>query len=111
MIKELVWLGSSLNDLRSFSETARRESGHVLHVVQLGGEPPDAKPMPGIGKGVKEIRIHTEREYRVFYITKFEEAVYVLHAFPKKSQKTLKRDLDLARKRLNELLAMRRRRR
>ena len=64
--------------------------------------------MPTIAPGVQEIRIHTAREHRVLYITKFAEAVYVLHAFEKRSRKTQKRDLDLARQRLQQLLLQRR---
>ncbi len=64
--------------------------------------------MPGVGSGVVEIRIHTAAEHRVLYVAKFEEAVYVLHAFEKKARRTPKRDIDLARSRLASLLAERR---
>jgi phage-related protein len=64
--------------------------------------------MTGIGQGVKEIRIHQENEYRVLYVAKFKEAVYVLHSFVKKTQQTSKKDLDIAKKRYAEMLELRR---
>jgi phage-related protein len=109
--KPLAWLGSSLADLRSFPADARRHAGHELHLVQKGLSPSDWRPMSSVGAGVVEIRIHTEQEYRVFYVAKFEEAVYVLHAFEKKTQKTPKRDIELARTRYSELVRIRRERR
>jgi len=109
--KALLWLGSSREDIRSFPEDARRLAGFQLRRVQQGLEPNDWKPMPTIGPGVREIRIHTALEHRVVYIVKFVETVYVLHAFEKRSRKTPKRDLDLARTRLRQLLARRRGRR
>lgn len=70
--------------------------------------PTDWKPMPTIGAGVAEIRIRGRVEHRLIYVAKFEEAVYVLHAFGKKSQRTSVADLDLARARLKEVEAQRR---
>lgn len=70
--------------------------------------PSDWKPMADVGGGVVEIRIHSRLEHRILYIAKFEEAVYVLHAFEKKSRRTAKADLDLARARLKEVEAFRR---
>ncbi|MFL5582544.1 MAG: XRE family transcriptional regulator [Gemmatimonadaceae bacterium] len=81
--KALYWLGSSLEDTRDFPEDARRIAGHQLHLVQLGLQPDDWKPMPSVGAGVYELRVHTEVEHRVFYIAKYAEGVYVLHAFEK----------------------------
>jgi phage-related protein len=78
-----------------------------LHLVQLGIEPDDWRSMPSVGPGVVEIRIHDDAEHRVFYVTKYEEAVYVLHAFEKKSQKTAQRDIDLGRENLSSLKAWR----
>ena len=106
--KNLFWIGSSLDDVREFPDDARREAGHQLHLVQLGLDADDWKPLPSVGAGVREIRIHTGVEYRVFYIAKFSEAVYVLHAFEKKSQRTAQSDIDLGRRRLRDLLAVRR---
>jgi phage-related protein len=101
--KPLVWLGSSLRELRAFPEVARRRAGFELSLVQQGLLPSDWKPMPDVGAGVVEIRIHTGTEHRVFYVARFEEAVYVLHAFEKKTQKTARLDLELASSRLTEL--------
>lgn len=101
--KDLNWKGSSYKDLMSFPEQARREAGYQLGFIQLGFEPSDWKPMSSIGPGVREIRIHVEDEFRVIYIAKYEEAVYVLHAFQKKTQRTPKRDIDIAKTRLREL--------
>jgi len=77
--------------------------------VQTGHDPSDWKPLPRVGAGVREIRIHANGEYRVMYLTTRPEAVYVLHAFVKKRQATPKLDVDLARARLRELLRERRR--
>jgi phage-related protein len=101
--KPLVWLGSALEDLRAFPDDARRESGYQLRRVQTGLPPSDWKPMAAIGPGVVEIRVHTTQEFRVFYVAKFAEAVYVLHAFKKRTQKTAQREIALARRRYSEL--------
>lgn len=94
--KQLLWLGDSLEALKAFSEEARRSTGHQLGLVQLGLDPLDWKPMENVGAGVKEIRIRVESSYRVLYVAKFSEAVYVLHAFTKKTPKTSKKDIDLS---------------
>jgi len=108
MPKALFWLGSSRSDIRNFPVDARRRAGYELFLAQSGLEPSDWKPMSSVGAGVEEIRVRTGREHRVFYVAKFEEAVYVLHAFEKKTRKTPKPDLDLARSRLQELVRTRR---
>jgi phage-related protein len=107
-LKALFWLGSSRSDIRNFPADARQRAGYELYLVESGLEPSDWKPMSSMGSGVQEIRVRTGREHRVFYVAKFEEAVYVLHAFEKKTRKTAKADLDLARSRLRELLRTRR---
>jgi phage-related protein len=100
----LSFLGTSLDDLRAFPEGARREAGHQLDRIQHGLEPADWKPMQGIGRGVREIRIRDEAgAFRVIYLAARPEAIYVLHAFQKKSQATSRRDLDLALARWQEL--------
>ena len=86
--KPISWLGSSLENLRAFPEDARRSAGYQLARVQQGLEPSDWKPMATVGMGVMEIRVHTRLEHRVFYVAKFEEAVYVLHAFEKRTRRT-----------------------
>ncbi len=104
-VKELKFKGSSQKDLREFPEDARREAGYQLDRVQNGLEPEDFKPMPDVGSGVQEIRIKDEAGiFRVLYVAKFEDAVYVLHCFQKKTQRTAKSDLDLASKRYAELV-------
>jgi phage-related protein len=106
--KPLIWLGSSRSDLRAFPEDARRVAGYQLRRIQQGLEPNDWKPMTTVGPGVQEIRIHTGLEHRVFYVAKFMEGVYVLHAFEKRTRKTPKRETDLARDRFRALVLKRR---
>ena len=101
--KDLQWRGSSYKDLLSFPDESRRDAGYQLGFIQLGFEPCDWKPMSSIGQGVKEIRIHVEGEFRVLYVAKYEEAIYALHAFQKKAQKTPKRDIDIAKTRFRDL--------
>jgi len=103
-MKRLEFLGDSLEQLRDFPETARKEAGVQLHKVQQGIEPNDWKPMTSVGQGVREIRIRDEAGiFRVLYIAKIEDTVYVLHAFQKKTQQTAKRDLVLAATRLRQI--------
>jgi len=97
----------SLDDLRAFPEEARQRAGQELLRVQLGDQPVDWKPMASIGPGVQELRVRVGTAHRVFYVAKFAEAIYVLHAFEKKSQKTSKADLELGRRRLTEVLQRR----
>ena len=97
--KPLTWIGSSLDDLRQFPQDARRKAGLQIRAIQRGQEPMDFRPMPTVGPGVQEIRIHAEGAYRVFYVAKFEEVIYVLHAFQKKTQKTAKQDIDIGQRR------------
>lgn len=84
-------------------------AGYQLDKIQVGDEPTDWKPMPTVGPGVRELRIRSGREHRVFYVAKFEEAVYVLHAFEKKSRKTSRDDIELGKRRFK--LALERHRR
>ena len=100
-----MWfLGDSLKCLRDFPEDARQDAGYQLDKVQHGEQPDDFKPMPSIGRGVEEIRVRDDSgAYRVIYTARFADAVYVLHAFQKKTQATAKRDIDLARARYSEL--------
>ena len=105
--KSLPWLGSSRGDLRAFPPDARRAAGFQLRLVQQGLEPVDWKPLGSVGPGVREIRIRSALEHRVLYIASFAEVVYVLHAFEKRTRKTARRDLELARQRFQSLLAWR----
>jgi phage-related protein len=103
--KPIEFCGSSLSDLRTFPEDARREAGHQLDQVQQGREPDDWKPIPGIGVGVREIRIRdASGAFRVIYVAKFEAAIFVLHCFQKKTQKTSRADVVLATQRLKDLI-------
>lgn len=102
-MKKLRFIGSSLDDLRNFPADVRREAGFELDAVQRGLMPSDFKPMLEVGAGAYEIRIHVLGEWRVIYVAKFEDAVYVLHAFHKKTQKTRKEDIELATRRYRQI--------
>jgi phage-related protein len=104
-MKSVRFLGNSLKALRDFPEDARHDAGYQIDKVQRGLQPDDFKPMPGIGKGVEEIRIWDESgTYRVVYTARLADAVIVLHAFQKKTQTTSKRDIDLAKERFTEFM-------
>jgi phage-related protein len=95
-------MGNSLEQIRAFPSSARQDAGFQIDNVQRGENPDEWKPMKTVGNGVKEIRIRdASGHFRVIYLTNLEDTVYVLHAFQKKTQKTRKSDIDLARKRLN----------
>ena len=102
-MKLLKFVGSSLDDLRDFPEEARRVAGFELRALQDGFEPRDWKPIGSVGSGANEIRIHVLGEWRIIYVAKIRNAIYVLHAFQKKTQKTSQRDIDLARKRYKQI--------
>ena len=101
--KPLIWLGNSRGDLRAFPALPRRLTGFQLRRVQQGLDPDDWKPMPTVGSGVREIRIQVAGARRVFYVTSRPEAIYVLHAFEKKTQKTSACDLQIGRDRFRAL--------
>ena len=103
-MKPVVWLGDSLARVRSFAPEARRRAGQELRRIQAGRLPIDWKAMPSIGLGVSELRVRAVGAYRVIYLAKFAEAVYVLHVFEKKSRKTARLDVELARQRYRTLL-------
>lgn len=103
-MKPIRFLGTSKTDLCAFPLEARREAGYQLNKVQQGLEPSDWKHMRNIGPGACEIRVKDENgQYRVIYVAKFADAVHVLHAFQKKTQRTAKSDIELARKRYKEI--------
>lgn len=105
MLKPIEFLGSSLEDLRAFPPAARREAGYQLDRVQHGLLPDDWKPMKSIGAGVREIRVRDGKgAFRVIYLAKLDDAVYVLHCFQKKTQKTAGHDLHTAEARYRELV-------
>ena len=102
--KKINFLGDSLDRIKGFPSDAKQEAGYQLDRVQRGREPNDWKPFVDIGAGVKEIRIkEASGAFRVMYVASFAEFIYVLHAFQKKSQKTEKKDIDLAIKRYKEI--------
>lgn len=107
-MKRLEWRGDSLARLRRFPREAMREAGYQLERVQAGKEPADWKPMTSVGLGVNELRVRVGAAFRVIYVARFAEAVYVLHAFQKKSQRTARLDMELARSRFNSLMNERR---
>jgi len=107
-MKGIEFLGAALKTVREFPAQAKRETGHQLDRVQHGLDPTDWKPMKSIGQGVREIRIQDEGQYRVIYMATFEDKIYVLHAFQKKSQKTSKQDLEAAKRALKEISERRR---
>ncbi|MBD1854955.1 MULTISPECIES: type II toxin-antitoxin system RelE/ParE family toxin [Leptolyngbya] len=102
--KPIHWVGASREEIQSFPDEARKEAGFALRAIQQGEEPPDFKPISTVGKSVQEIRIRTEDAYRVFYVAKFKEAIYVLHAFQKKTQKTSQRNIKLGQQRYQQML-------
>ena len=106
-VKPIQWLGDSRDRLRRFPQAARREIGYQLSLIQAGRSASDWKPIPLIGAGVIEIRVHAEGEFRVFYVARFEDAVYVLHVFGKKSRKASSLDVELGKKRYRELMERR----
>jgi phage-related protein len=100
-------MGDSLARVRRFPESARADAGYKLELIQRGDVPIDFRPMPDVGPGVLEIRLHDGNEYRIFYVAKFEEAVYVLHCFEKKTQRTRQDDIRLGQVRYGALLERR----
>ena len=112
MEKPIAWRGSALRDLKDdeiFTLNARKEAGHQLSLVQAGLDPDDWKPFEAVGPGTREIRINLDDGwFRVMYVAKFEEAVYVLHCFRKKTNTTNKHDVELGKARYKSLVQERR---
>ena len=103
-MKPVEFLGDSLDQIRAFPEGARHDAGFQLERVQRGLDPDDWKPMKSIGPGVREIRVRDAAgAFRVIYIVGWADALYVLHAFQKKTQRTSKRDLMIAEMRFRTL--------
>ena len=102
-MKPVRFMGSAKDDLSAFPKSARVRVGHELFMVQVGRDPDEWKPMTGVGAGACEIRVRDQAgAFRVIYVARFEDAIYVLHAFQKKSRKTSSADLKLARQRYRE---------
>jgi phage-related protein len=103
--KPIYWVGSSLKDLMALPDEVKREAGYQLHRVQNGLDPEDWKPFQTVGLGVKEIRISEDGgAFRVMYVAKFAEKIYVLHSFQKKTQKTSPKDINIAKTRYSAIL-------
>ncbi|WGF86726.1 type II toxin-antitoxin system RelE/ParE family toxin [Marinivivus vitaminiproducens] len=105
MIRAVRFVGSALDDLRAFPKSARQQAGFQLDRVQRSLDPLDWKPMASVGKGVREIRVREAAgAFRVIYVVQVAKAVYVLHCFQKKTQRTAKSDLELAGKRYRDVI-------
>lgn len=103
--KPIEFCGSALDDLRAFPETVRREAGFQLDQIQQGRAPDDWKPMTSVGAGVREIRVRDAAgAFRVMYVAKFAEAIFVLHCFQKKTQRTSRADLAIGEDRYKALV-------
>ena len=103
--KPIYWVGTSLKDLLNLPDEVKRQVGYQLHRVQNGLEPEDWKPFQDIGAGVKEIRISEDGgAFRVIYVAKFPEKIYVLHSFQKKTQKTSTKDINIAKTRYSAIV-------
>ena len=104
-MKPVIWMGSSKADLKACPAAVIDDMGHQLFLVQCGLEPDDWKPMTAVGTGVREIRVKDVAGiFRTVYLATRVEAVYVLHCFQKKTRQTARRDIELARKRLQDIL-------
>jgi phage-related protein len=105
MAKPIDWRGSSLKDLQAFPDDAKYRAGYQPRKIQQGDQPDEFKPMPEIGAGVNEVIVDTtDGWFRVMYVAKFEEALYVLHSFQKKTNKTSQGDKDIAKRRYGAVL-------
>ena len=103
--KPIYWVGTSYKDLLEFPDTAKQDAGYQLHRVQNGLEPENWKPFQNIGSGVKEIRLSDDgNTYRIIYVAKFLDKIYVLHSFQKKTQKTNPNDINIAKTRYNAIV-------
>lgn len=106
--KPASFQGTSLKDLERLPENVRERLLLEVERLRDGLDPLHWKPMTTVGPGVREVRIKVGQQYRLLYVASFPEAVYVLHVFEKKTQRTASRDLDLAKARFRVLLHSRR---
>ncbi len=106
-MKKVIWQSDSLTQLRKMPGQVKADMGVELMRVQSGEDPLDWKPMPSVGAGVREIRVQYRGQYRLMYVAKFDEAVYVLSVFRKKTQRTPKAEIDKAKDRLREVIQSR----
>ena len=106
-MKIVRFVGNAKNELSAFPAPVRVRAGHELFLVQMGRNPADWKPMTSVGAGVREIRVRDESgAFRVIYVAGFGDAVYVLHAFKKTTQKTPQLNLELAKQRYRTARAL-----
>jgi phage-related protein len=103
-MKDVIWIADALDVLKNFPAQARHDLGVELMRVQAGLNPVRYRPMPSIGLGVQEIKVKYRGEYRLIYVARFEEGVYAISSFHKKSQRTPKRELELAKARYKQLV-------
>jgi phage-related protein len=104
-VRPLFWMGSSRRDVRSFPQQVRRDIGQALYATQLGETDPAVKPLKGFGGGsvLEVVANHEGDTWRLVYTVRYAEAIYVLHAFQKKSKSgraTAKTDIELVLHRL-----------
>lgn len=102
-MKEIHWLGDSLEMLRGFARPVRQQFGVNLYLLQMGIAPTDTKPVKTVSRGVRELRVSNRGQFRLIYVLKKADGIYVLHAFRKRTQKTSTRDIRLARQRYKEI--------
>lgn len=108
-MRPIAWMGSAFDDLLDFPVEIRRDAGYQLHRLQAGLEAADWKPIPAVGKGVAEIRLRDGTgAYRIIYLARYEDAVFILHCFKKKTQRTSGQDKYIAKARFQAVLDARR---
>jgi phage-related protein len=104
VLQDVIWLGDSLEVMRDFPAGIREVLGGDLFRLQVGAVPRNSETMVTVGRGVRELRARDRSgHYRAIYVVRKREGIFILHAFQKKSRKTLKQDIDIARKRLREI--------
>lgn len=107
-MKPIRFVGDALAELRAFPQAARHDAGYQLHCVQTGMQPANFKPMPSIGQGVEELRVRNATgAYRVIYTARLADAVYILHAFQKKTHRAAPANIELARQRFKQMMRAR----
>jgi phage-related protein len=102
-MKTIIFMGDSIECIRDFPDMVRHAMGRQLLRVQQGLDPLDWKPMKTVGAGVREVRIQADGQFRAFYVANIGNALYVLHAFQKKTQQTSQKDIALGRQRFKQI--------
>lgn len=105
-MKEVIYIGNSLNIITKFPDKAKQRILTLLDGIKdkVMPHPKEFKYIPSVGKGVYELRVKVKMQYRVFYVTKFKEGIYILHAFTKRTQKTSRKDIEIGIKRYKTLI-------